>query len=256
MLLGVLGVVGSAWAQSPPQTPPSGQLQARYQVGVMERVLEQAVQHGAQLITRQMQAISPGMVMFTGPALARGFWLEDYGVFFDVEVPALRRSLSWSFRALNPTGVGLSNALQSLKRFVESVPDRGARDSLEQALARIELQVAPTPAGVGARSVSDTGPVEAGPTPGAVQEDPGEAYTREVKRALIDAMLDHSAPIEIRPEEWLTVAARDNGAQLASSDIYDVVTIVLRIKGADLEDFRSDRIDRETATKRVEVREF
>jgi hypothetical protein len=60
----------------------------------------------------------------------------------------------------------------------------------------------------------------------------------------------------IGPEEWLTVAARDNEERLAPGDLYEVLTIVLRIKGADLAAFRAERLTREEARNRVEVREF
>ncbi len=40
--------------------------------------------------------------------------------------------------------------------------------------------------------------------------DTNRAYTEAVQRALIDAMIDFSAPMTIGNDEWLTVAARDN----------------------------------------------
>ena len=43
--------------------------------------------------------------------------------------------------------------------------------------------------------------------------DPNEAYTRAVKEALVDAMLESSGPLNLAPDEWLTVAARDNVPQ-------------------------------------------
>ena len=41
-------------------------------------------------------------------------------------------------------------------------------------------------------------------------DNPAEGYTREVKAALIDAMIENSGPLGLGPDEWLTVAARDN----------------------------------------------
>jgi hypothetical protein len=71
-------------------------------------------------------------------------------------------------------------------------------------------------------------------------------------------MLDHSGPIGVGNDEWLTVAARDNEHRdrLVPGDPYDLLTIVLRIRGSDLAAFRADRISRDEARKRVEVREF
>jgi hypothetical protein len=88
-------------------------------------------------------------------------------------------------------------------------------------------------------------------------DDPVGAYEDAVKKALIDAMLNHSAPLEIGPEEWLTVAARDNeDRRISATNPYEVATIVMRVKGADLLAFRSGRLTREEAHKKVEVREF
>ena len=106
----------------------------------MERVLEQAVEHGAQKIAFRMQALAPSTVLFTGPARARGFRLEGYGLFFDVQAPTLRRSVTWSFRTLSQYRLGLGDALQALRQHVQSLGDPGARDSLEQALRSLECR--------------------------------------------------------------------------------------------------------------------
>jgi hypothetical protein len=92
-----------------------------------------------------------------------------------------------------------------------------------------------------------------------VLKDPNRAYTESVQRALIDAMIDYAAPMLIGDEEWLTVGARDNEPRdtFAPQDPYEeVVTVLLRIKGADLAAYRSGKIDRDEAKRRVEVREF
>lgn len=261
-------VAGAAAAEAQPAGAriDKQQMQARYQIFVMEGVIERAVQHGAQLISRQMQAIMPDMVLLAGAARARGFRLDGYGVFFDVEVPALRRSMAWSFRMLDQNDLALNSALQSLRRHVQSLPDQRARTDLEQALTRVELQVGP----VGAPSQlgeSGTGEATAAATRSPSDEqatskahllsDPGSAYTNEVKSALIDAMLDYSGSISVGDEEWLTIAARDNeDRRLTPEDPYEVSTIVLRARGADLAAFRTGRTSREDARQRVELREF
>ncbi len=65
-------------------------------------------------------------------------------------------------------------------------------------------------------------------------DDPDRQYTDAVKSALIDAMLDHSLSMDLGPDEWLTVAARQSDGPLANNQLYDVATIVLRVKGSDL----------------------
>ena len=60
----------------------------------------------------------------------------------------------------------------------------------------------------------------ASPSSTAVSIDPGEVFTQAVASALIDAMLENSGSLVIAPDEWLTVAARDNaqGNRFVASD--------------------------------------
>jgi len=90
---------------------------------------------------------------------------------------------------------------------------------------------------------------------GAVPLDPNALYTDAVKRQLIDALLDWSQPLDLRPTEWLTIAARD-GDEPIPNVIYESITMVLRVRGSDLADFRAGRISRADMLKRVEVRGF
>ena len=78
-------------------------------------------------------------------------------------------------------------------------------------------------------------------------------------RALVDAMLTYSAPLVIGPDQWLTVAARDNEPRdtLAPQDPFEeVVTMIYRIKGSDLLAYRSGKIDKDEARKRVLMGQF
>ena len=228
--------------------------EARYQIRVMEGVLESAVQHGAQVVTTQIRRLSPDFVAFSGPARARGYRLDGYGTFFSVDVPAVRRSVVWSVRALNQSGLDMGRALESLRRAVETQSDARAKREMEQALRLVELQVGPVPRdesvpGAPAREGGDE-------VPGPVARDPGEAYEVEVKAALTDAMLDYGPPLGITADEWLTIAARDVENRLAGGELADSVTITLRVRGRDLTAFRAGQITRDEARARVEVREF
>jgi hypothetical protein len=62
--------------------------------------------------------------------------------------------------------------------------------------------------------------------------------------------------IDLLPDEWLTVAARDGAGPIGPGQIYESITMVLRVKGADLADFRAGRISRDVLRQKVEVREF
>jgi hypothetical protein len=227
----------------------------RYQIRVMEGVLESAVQHGAQVVTGQIRRVSPDFVAFSGPARARGYRLEGYGTFFSVDVPAVRRSVIWSVRTLNQSGLDMTRALESLRRAVETQSDARAKREMEQALRLVELRVGPVVREEGAPGAAPPREgVDEGA--GAVVRDPGEAYESEVKSALMDAMLDYGPPLGIAADEWLTIAARDNDDRLAGGELADSVTITLRVRGRDLTAFRAGQITRDAARARVEVREF
>ncbi len=96
------GVVrrGPASAQdASPARAAAEQKQLHYQIGTMERVLEGAVEHGVALTRDRLQAIADRlqtvglapMLILDNPRV-RGFRLDGYGIFFDVEVPSLERS--------------------------------------------------------------------------------------------------------------------------------------------------------------------
>jgi hypothetical protein len=86
---------------------------------------------------------------------------------------------------------------------------------------------------------------------------PNEAYTQEVRAALIDAMIENSGQLALADNEWLTVAARDNSSSrpFMSGDP-DAVTLVLRVNGADLSSFRAGRLTLEQMRARVQVTKF
>jgi hypothetical protein len=270
----VVAVMGAnaARAQAPDGERPgerAQQVQARFQIAAMEGVLERSVQLGARRVGVVVQSVAPEMLFVTGSPRARGFWLDGYGVFFDVDVPAMRRSLAWTFRMLDQNDRSVELALQDLKRQVVSLGDSPARQNLMQTVQVLERQVAPVPPQPDvaqppqAADVGDSAPAQHPAPPSitaeqrAILDDPGLAYTNQVKSALVEAMIEYSAPLPIAPDQWLTVAARDqDGSRLQPGDAYDVSTIVLRIKGSDLAAYRAQQITREETRRRVEIREY
>ena len=267
VMIVVLGLASGATAQ--PQPAPGAddkQAQSRYKIFLMEGVLERAVQNGAAVLSRRVRALSPEAMFLTGAAQVRGFRLEGYGLFFDVEVPGLRPTVAWTLRAMaDDNGASLAQ----LKAYVQKVADPRDRVELQRALRQLELQM-PAPRSL----VSDSGggsvtaqvaadsPVPAAVAAAALADplllaDPAAAYTREVKAALIDAMIENSGPLTIGPDEWLTIAARDSepGNRLVPGDAYDLTTWVLRVRGSDLAAFRAGRVTLEEVRKKIEVRE-
>lgn len=245
----------------------AAQRQQRYQIGVMERVLEEAVEHGAKLTRDRLQALVPAEMLLSGSARVRGFRIDNYGVFFDVEVPTLETSLPWMFRTLDRNDLGLDSALKTLRAAVEKTGDV----NIEQALKRIELQVAPVSVGSpavsaaasrpGARALTGSAATEpsvvSGQAADAILDDPEEAYRRQVSDALMDAMLDYSRGLDIGSAEWLQIAARrqDDRPRLTPADT-DARTVMIRVRGADLTEFLAGRISREEARKRMDVKVF
>ena len=167
------------------------------------------------------------MFLLAGDAQARGVYLEGYGVFFDVAVPMLRQSMMWSLRMmLQQDDAGTKRAIAELRRHIQTETDPAARQSLESAIARLEAQASPlgavaTPAPAGPSTMVSAQGGQPAPPPAAVPPasppqdapwlvDTNRVYTESVQRALIDAMIDFSAPMDIGQDEWLTVAARDN----------------------------------------------
>ena len=84
----------------------------------------------------------------------------------------------------------------------------------------------------------------------------GQKYRATVRLALVDAMLDSSKNLELGPEEWLTIAARNSEFALSTNEILNLKTTILRVKGSDLADFLAGRLTKDEARQKVEVREF
>jgi hypothetical protein len=274
-MVGVM-VVGLACAGGPvlAQTRVSSKdRQARYQITMMERVLEGAVEHGATLMRDRLQAILPAPMLLSDIARVRGFRLDGYGMLFDVEVPSLEGTFPWSFRTLQQNDLGLDSALRALRSLVESAGD----PTMQQALKRVELQVAPLPGLVSGSTPETSGPgavpvaagrgerqaeaagarATAAQSPDSIIENPEEAYRAEIREALIDAMLEHSRGLDVEPGEWLTLAVRRNveRPRLAAADS-DAATMIIRLKGSDLTAFLGGQISRDEARRRLDVRVF
>jgi hypothetical protein len=271
LVAGLLLCPAATRAQSQPAIE---QRQQRYQIGVMERVLEEAVEHGANLTRDRLQALVPADMLVSEGARVRGFRIENYGMFFDVEVPTLlyQGTLPWMFRTLDQNDLGLASALETLRAVVQKTGDI----NLEQALKRVELQVAPVtvassssgapagstpPARPGARVLTGSAATTSTPRAAAptdpILDDPEEAYRAEVRNALMDAMLDYSRGLSLEAGEWLQIAARrhSDDPRLAPTDT-DARTVMIRVRGADLTQFLAGQISREEARKRMDVKVF
>jgi hypothetical protein len=237
--------------------------QMRYQIGVLERVLEGAVEHGLTIVRDRMQALvqTPTDLLLSDNAHARGFRLDGYGVFFDVSVPSFETTW-WTMRTLDQNDLGYDSAMKQLQQVVKG------NANAEQALKRVELQVDPrlrqVPAATQTGVRTETGSTasasqDAAPAPRSTADpiltDPNEVYRTEVMSALEDAMLEHSGSLGLDADEWLTVAARgnDDRPRLAPADSSSR-TRIIRLRGSDLAAFLARQITKEEAKARIEVR--
>jgi len=288
----VLGLATAAPAMAQSTARPADARQVRYQINMMERVLEAAVAHGTAVIRDRLQAVAPDapaeLLILDNPRV-RGFKLDPYGVFFDVEVPSLNATLTWSLKTLDQND-GVQSALNTLRSKLDpSDPE------LQQALQRVALRVnppvpvvaAPDPARTLTPTLPNTRRAGAGTTERAVTassvstpaqpaaqqdqtapagppesqdrilENPNEAYRNEVIQALADAMLDYSGALAVGDGEWLTIAARGvYDRPLAGQAGNDAPTIMIRARGADLAAFHARQITREEVLTRIERRVF
>lgn len=200
---------------APPAAPGPPQLSAeelrarKDAIFLMEGLLANAVKLAAQYTASEIQRVEPGLVMFSAaPVKAHGTYLEDYGVFFEVEIPSVIPSVA----------------------------------SLVERIGRTRVNSSP------AQPTALTG----GSTEALM--NPDAHYVESVKTQLINAMIRQSNQLELRPGEWLTVAARDGSE--SPGQLSEPSTMILRIRGTDLADFFAGRITIDEARRRVQVRGF
>jgi hypothetical protein len=250
--------------QEGPESPQSAAFtqKRRTQIQLMEGVLARAGSIAAETFGHQLQQVEPGMTVTIGQSRARGFILEGYGIFFDVEVPELRGTVVWS-QLMMQRELELSNVLSLMRRVLQELPDGPARQQAQRAVQLLAAQTGPvqqdrsaTDSQGAAIRVSEgantTDPaVSATPVPSvALVKDPSRVYRDTVQRELIDAMLDHSLAMDLGPDEWLIVAARVTEAGQRGQ------TLMMRALGSDLAIYAADKSRRDEIRGKVEVRVF
>lgn len=209
-----------AAARAQTTVPPTSEQQRRHDgMSILEGTLVGAVKVAATQVATKVRSGTPSANLFVNDARAKGFALEGYGVFVYVEIPALDMTVS---------------LVDLMERQAQRRADAGAT----------------------AQPASNTRELSTGKELQAIAEDPGEKYREAVKLSLIDAMLDHSKNLELKPDEWLSVAARGSESGLLPGEIFQLTTVVLRVKGSDLTDYLAGRLTKDEARQKVEVRQF
>ena len=272
VLVALAMIVAAPAVQAQPLTPEAQR--RRNQIHVMEGVLARAGSIAAEAFGRQLQQIEPTMSLTIGGSRARGFVLEGYGVFFDVEVPELSGTITMILPQLMiQRDLEIGQALAVLKRTVESLPEGQSRQQALKAWQVLDFQAGPLPAlptsqsfrepaqdpavkvSEGTAPADDPRPLAApaaqlSPELLTVMKNPRRVYRDTVQRELTDVMLEYSHAMDIAPDEWLAVAARVTEAGQRGN------TLMLRIKGSDLAVFAADKSRREEIRKKVEVQVF
>jgi hypothetical protein len=260
-VLGGVVAVSARPALAQPAAPTRTDVESRYQIGQMERVLVGAVEHGVTILRDRMQDVTqlPMDLMVSDNAHARGFRIDGYGVFFDVIAPSFETSalLLNTYNTLNQNDLGVEDATKKLQIAV-----KGDKDS-EQALQRLLILIRPQYAGLnapstrGARNQTGSAAVDTAQQPDPIFTDPNEVYRTEVIGALKAAMLDYSSNLEIGAADWLTIAVKGNDTRprLAPADTAGR-TVILRVRGADLTASHTNQIARTEALQRIEVKTY
>jgi hypothetical protein len=238
--------------QAPQQpAPPAATSERRDDIRTLEAVLTMAVKNGADKLALQMRASDPGSLFVVDTGRTRGFDLQGYGVFFDVDVPMMKQSVLYVTRQLNQ-----QDTRAQLEDYINTQPPSPARDYAIRELRRMQQQGLRQPGGAAPTQIAQPGVVTGQVADAAPDVDPNQLYTEAVKTSLIDAMLKYSVGLKLGADEWLTVAARDAGGPPAPGQVDDASTIVIRIKGADLTAFHAGKLTREDVLKKVEVKEL
>lgn len=238
-------------------------MQRIYHIRQLESILTNAVKAGASTLAYQMQMAEPSLFV-TANARTRGFEIEGYGVFFDVDVPAMLQS-----------GVFQAQARQDQLQYVESLRAAVNDEKVNPAIRRMaafelskmqrmlalpppSIAAAPAaqPPPQGVVRAAETTDVTPAPTVSALPDlrDPNERYTEAIKEKLIDVMLIYgSNALKLDDKEWLVIAARAT-SDAPPTQLDDSASIVLRIKGEDLNALAQQKITRDEAIKRIEVK--
>jgi len=198
-------------------------------ISIMEGTLQASVGVAAKQVAKGVRSVDSSASLMFGAPRAKGFPLEGHGVFFYVEVPTLDLSVMLNLEQIE-------RSLQ--QRAEQQQQPRGDPQPVNDV--RREPKAEPLTAAESLANIAAE----------------GQKYRATVRLALIDAMLDSSKNLELGPDEWLTIAARNSEYALSTNEIMNLTTTILRVKGSDLADFLAGRLTKDEARQKVEVREF
>ena len=263
---GALVLVSCSLAAAQVPSSTADQIRLRQQITTMETVLQQAIINGAQNVASQVRNIIGDRPRLGAPPRASGFRLDRYGVVFYVQVPDFTLPILYDVLVREARDKQAAMVLQQWRTQVMQLPPGPQRDRELNAIFRYEQELREgnyraLDANRGPVTAASLVPAGGEPARPAVDQsvvdDPEGAYTREVKDALIDAMLVQSQGLGIDADERLTVVARDsvpNNPQFPA-DAIDSPAWIMSVKGSVLAAFRAGTLSKQEARKQVEVTE-
>ena len=227
---------------------------AERQVRLIEQGLEQAVRRGVDALEQRLPAPLPGLVVFAGTIRARGFVVDGYGLFFDVEFPVVRRSILWSITAMRQHDSAMAQSLANLRRRVLEMPPGLARSTLEDMIQELERGTRTPALARGADAAADDPDGTRSESPAPTAPADLEAFYRAALQGELAAALvaygGAMPPGALADGDWLTVAARDGRGRPAGQRR----TLQLRILGGHLRALRDGRLSVEDTRARIEIR--
>ena len=249
----VLATAGAAAAQV--SATEMEQIRLRQQMTKMELSLQLAVNNGADMVYAQFKAVFQDRPRFSERPRVSGYRLPDYGPVFNVDVPDFQVPVLYEVLMREAQYRSATNELQQMKAQLNGMPPGPQRDRQVQAISRLEQQL-----GIGSDRRDGLIPAGlAGPVSNLdqkVADDPVSAYSREVKTALMEAMLN-SQGLTIGADEWLTVVVRNGvtGNQQSVGDAVETSKGLIRVKGSVLAAFRAGTIKKEEALQQFEMKQ-
>ena len=172
---------------------PAASPDRRDDIRTLETVLTMAVKSGADKLALQMRATEPGSLFIIDTGRTRGFDLQGYGVFFDVDVPMMKQSVLYVARQLNQ-----QDMRAQLQNNIANLPDSPLRDFAIRELRRMDQQGMRQSGVASPTQIAQPGVVtgQVADATAAPEADPNELYTQAVKTSLIDAMLKYSVGLK------------------------------------------------------------
>ncbi|HEY6358223.1 MAG TPA: hypothetical protein VIX35_08255, partial [Vicinamibacterales bacterium] len=191
----------------------------RADVGTFEIVLQRAIDRAVLQTSQWAQQVVPDVVMSSAEPVVHGVPVGDASITFSVEVGGMVGVEMW----------------QLMHQRLQPQPPQPQPDPNVQR--------------VGAQIVQADS--SAGPPPRVTSNSADVQYSEYVRQAMIDAILDNSGVLQLKDEQTLAVAVIPTSVSGSGPYRKSSATLILSIKGVDLEQLRQGKISRDEAKRRI-----